>query len=774
MEKEQQMSNNGDQDIQAMGSREDTRLDCKENPDNNSLQISKEVEEKFGLQENNDRQDDNGLQAPTKTRSSEIVANILIILRKAGNLITGRDYNRSNQILGGALFSFLSLTGLVIYLEVIFHFLIYRSVDSKIIYPILFAFPTGALMAFITGLFSVKVNKMILFLLSGAQCIVFLVQLVYFNLFKVFFSFQIMGMADDAISEFGADVITAIKGNIGGLIILLLPLALLGIVFNNRLNYQRRKIKEQGLLLGGSVIFYMIALVSLLLFGKQDYSPYDLYFNTKVQDLLGQQLGITTMTRIDVFQLLSPEDELVLADTMLTTQTTSDPTGIPTPLITPSPEPTVPVKPNATPTPTPLPTPTPIDTSPNVMNIDFQALSEQEKDKTIKTLHNYFASVVPTNKNEYTGMFQGYNLIMITAEGFSPYAVHEEKTPTLYRLVREGFVFNNFYTPLWQTSTSDGEYVAMTGLIPLGTRSMFHGRSNLWPFSLGHQFNQLGVASKAYHNHSYTYYQRNETHTNMGYLWKAKGNGLNLPSDCWPESDLEMIDATVEEYVAEEQFHVYYLTVSGHMNYTFSGNSMSAKNKQLVQDLPYSEDGKAYIACQIELDRALEALLSKLEAAGVADRTVIALSADHYPYGWEKYKLEELAGHDIDSNFEIYKNHFVLWNPGMKENIVIDEPCSSLDILPTLSNLFGLEYDSRLLMGQDILSDAEPLVVLSNRSFITDKVMYNSATGETTLLTEEPLPEGYIKNLNSLVQNKFTVSKSMLEVDYYRHVFPNK
>ncbi len=686
--------------------------------------------------------------------------------------ILGRERASSKPILGGALFTFLSFTGLIIYLEVIFHFLIYRSVDLKIIYPILFAIPFGAILAFITGLFSVKLNKLILWILSSALCIMYLLQLVYFNVFKVFFSFQIVGMADDAISEFGADVITAIKGNIGGLIILLLPLVLLGFLFNNRIVYQRRKIKEQGILIGGAALFHILAISSLLLFGKQDYSPFDLYYNSKVQELLGQQLGVTTMTRLDLMRLFSPEDELVLADTSTVTLTTPVLTPLPTPRLTAPPKPTISVKPDATLTPTPPPTPTPIDTSPNIMNIDFKSLSKKEKNKTIQTLHNYFDSVTPTNKNEYTGKFKGYNLIMITAEGFSPYAIHQEKTPTLYRLVREGFVFNNFYTALWQTSTSDGEYVAMTGLIPQGTRSMFHGRKNSWPFSLGHQFNQLGIASKAYHNHTYTYYQRNETHTNMGYLWKAKGNGLVLPSDCWPESDLELIDATVDEYVREEQFHVYYLTVSGHMNYTFTGNSMAAKNKKLVQDLPYSEDGKAYIACQIELDKALEALIRKLEEAGVADRTVIALSADHYPYGWEKYKLEELAGRSIDPNFEIYRNHFILWNPGMEENIVIDEPCSSLDILPTLSNLFGLEYDSRLLMGQDILSDAPPLVILSNRSFITDKVMYNSATRETTLLTDEPLPADYIKNLNKIIKNKFSVSKSILEEDYYRYVFP--
>lgn len=702
-------------------------------------------------------------------RPAALIAVVKDRRRKLDEYIQKRNLEAPEGVLGGAFFSFLYFSGLIMYLELIFHFLIYQSIDNKIIYPVIFAIPFGALLAFITGLFPARMNKWVLWVVSAGLCTVYLVQLVYFSVFKVFFSLQILGMAQDAVSEFGGDIITAIRENIVGMIILLMPLLLLGLLIHRRTAYRRRRVQEQGLLLGGAVLFHLLALVSLLLFGRLDYSPYDLYFHSRVPDLLGQKLGITTMSRLDFLKLFSSEDELILADTKTVIIASPIPTEPPVPTVSPVAEP---VQQNNTPTPTPLPTPTPIDTSPNVMDIDFQALADKEKDKTIKTLHNYFASVTPTNKNEYTGKFKGYNLIMITAEGFSPYAIHQEKTPTLYRLVREGFVFNNFYTALWQTSTSDGEYVGMTGLIPLGSRSMFRGRKNKWPFSLGHQFNQLGVASKAYHNHTYTYYQRNETHPNLGYLWKAKGNGLKLPSDCWPESDLEMIDATVDEYSKEEQFHVYYLTVSGHMNYTFAGNSMAARNRELVQELPYSEDAKAYLACQLELDKALEKLLSKLEEAGAADRTVIALSADHYPYGWEKYKLDELAGHEIDPDFEIYRNHFILWNPGMEENVIIDKPCSSLDILPTLSNLFGLEYDSRLLMGQDILSDAEPLVVLSNRSYITDKVMYNSSTRETTLLTEEPLPENYIKNLNNKVKNKFSVSKSILDEDYYRYVFP--
>ncbi|HBT65484.1 MAG TPA: sulfatase, partial [Ruminococcaceae bacterium] len=188
------------------------------------------------------------------------------------------------------------------------------------------------------------------------------------------------------------------------------------------------------------------------------------------------------------------------------------------------------------------------------------------------------------------------------------------------------------------------------------------------------------------------------------------------------------------------KFHVYYMTVSGHLNYTFTGNYIAYKNKELVDHLPNSDAAKAYLACNIELDRALELLIQRLEAAGVAENTVIAMSADHYPYGLTNRQISELAGHEVEENFELYKSSFILWKKGMKP-VTIEKPCSSLDIIPTLSNLFGLEFDSRLLMGRDILSDAPPLVIFSNRSWITDKARYNAPKNKTENLADKELPE---------------------------------
>lgn len=144
---------------------------------------------------------------------------------------------------------------------------------------------------------------------------------------------------------------------------------------------------------------------------------------------------------------------------------------------------------------------------------------------------------------------------------------------------------------------------------------------------------------------------------------------------------------------------------------------------------------RAYYACQIELDRALQSLVNQLDAAGVLENTVFAMCADHYPYALDDAALAELYGLEaegIRNNFDLYRNGFILWSPSMEEPIRVSKPCSAIDILPTLSNLFGLEYDSRLMMGSDILSDADSPVILNSvgtigsNHWITAQGSYNA------------------------------------------------
>jgi len=383
-------------------------------------------------------------------------------------------------------------------------------------------------------------------------------------------------------------------------------------------------------------------------------------------------------------------------------------------------------------------------------------------------MHTYFGSKEPTMKNEYTGIFEGKNLLFFTAEGFWKYAVNETYTPTLYKLANEGFVFSEFYNPLWWKSTTDGEYVACTGLIPSGNAFSFEkSGSNSMPFCMGNMLREQGYTTTAYHNHTYTYYDRHISHPNMGYDYYGIGNGLEVKK-VWPASDLEMMEKTLPQALeGEKPFHNYYMTVSGHMNYNFIGNSMAYKHRQEVADLDMSEEARAYLACNMELDQALAYTLEQLEAAGELENTVICISGDHYPYGMQPETWNEFYGGEIDQDFELYRSTLILWSGDMEEPILIDKPCCSLDILPTLLNLFGLEYDSRLFAGRDILSDAPGIAIFSNRSFLTEEGRYNARTD--TWIPNEGSEAGmdYAADVYQYVKSQFSYSVKILDNDYY-------
>jgi phosphoglycerol transferase MdoB-like AlkP superfamily enzyme len=363
------------------------------------------------------------------------------------------------------------------------------------------------------------------------------------------------------------------------------------------------------------------------------------------------------------------------------------------------------------------------------------------------------------------------NLIFITAEGFDTIAIDPALTPTLYKMANNSFVFTNFYNPIF-LSTTDGEYMNMNSLIPKeGEWSMKTSASIKMPFAIGNMFNKLGYATNAYHNGHYKYYSRNLSHPNLGFKFLACGNGLQKRMNCkhWPNSDQEMIEATYYDYINEntKNFATYYMTISGHLNYNFGGNNMASRNKDLVKDLPYSDAVKAYIACNIELDRAMESLLKHLEEAGILNDTLIVISTDHYPYGLTAAQINEVSTFNRDDTYELYHSTLIMYNTAV-EKIVIDKYASSIDILPTVYNLFGLNYDSRLLMGRDLLNENEDgLIILSNRSWKTEKGEFDSISKTFTPNEGVKVNKDYIDKINEIVYQKFSMSSLILSNDYY-------
>ena len=198
---------------------------------------------------------------------------------------------------------------------------------------------------------------------------------------------------------------------------------------------------------------------------------------------------------------------------------------------------------------------------------------------------------------------------------------------------------------------------------------------------------------------------------------------------------------------------------------------MASRNWDSVKDLPYSHKAKAYLATQIELDKAIGELIKRLEAAGKLENTVIVISPDHYPYGLTLEELNELSSYERDNTFEKPHTPLLIWSGSMEQPIKVDKVCSSLDVLPTVLNLFGIEYDSRLLMGNDIMSNnKEQIVIFSDRSFITEKGRYSSVNGVFIPNEGQEVDENYQEEINQIIYQKFKMSTMILDYDYYRKI----
>ena len=625
------------------------------------------------------------------------------------------------------------------------------------VYTALFSIAAGLLLALLSAPGSPKVNKGVSIGALSVVILWFMINAVYHTIFKTFLALDSVAMAGDAIGSYWRETLAGIVSTLPALCALALPLLLLLLYL--LFPTGRRGAEVLPALTGKAKVLLLAAFIaaqglSVLAVNMSDggvMSPRSIYRGEVIPELSVSHFGLLTTLRLDLTHRLFGLPEESAAE-------------VPEEPVAPAPE-----EPAMTPeVPDEEPTPAPIVYGDNVLEIDYAALAAGTGDKTIKAIDEWVAGRTPTKQNEYTGMFQGKNLIFLTGEAFWKYAVDEELTPTLYKLANEGFVFENFYNPLWWKSTIDGEYVHCTGLIP--SNKVFSFRTsggNSMPFCMGNMLRAEGYVTKAYHNNSYTYYDRDVSHPNMGYDYYGVGNGLDV-KNTWPQSDLEMMEKTIPEALASGQpFHNYYMTVSGHMNYNFMGNMMAYKHKEEVAHLDMSEEARAYIACNMELDRALEYVLDQLEQAGQLENTVICLSGDHYPYGMDPATWDELCGGEMDTDFEIFHSTLILWSGCMEEPVYIDKPCCSMDVLPTLLNLFGLEYDSRLLAGQDILSDSPGLAALSNRSFITDYGRYNSSTDEFTPNEGITVSDQYAADTYQKVSDLFKYSANILLSDYY-------
>ena len=619
----------------------------------------------------------------------------------------------------------------LMYLDLIFNLFAYDTyLRTSILNMVLFAVANAFVILLLTSLFGERINRILSYLIYAVLWFWYSLHYVFYKVFITPFSLALFRQADQTL-KFGKNIVISILQNIHIILLFLMPVVLM-IIFRKKINFERFKLKHILVCLLGLVLSTGLFIANIYMQPKGTGSTYNLYYETNNISLNIERLGVMSATYLDIKRSILGFDEK-------------------------------------------------IEEAKNIENEDENEVFEYDYNKTELdfnkgnnvTINNYLKGEIGTKQNKYTGMFKGKNLIFIVAESFSEIAVSEKYTPTIYKMVHEGFDFTNFYTSN-NLSTIGGEFQAITGLYADNSiLSSWRGGYAYYPYGLGNTFKKLGYNTHAYHNNSAYYQDRNVYLKTQGFdNFKGCYNGLERLINCeqWPQSDVEMMNATIVDYInSEEPFMTYYMTVSGHFYYNFGGNAMAAKNKELVKDLDYPEDVRGYIATQIELDKALEVLVNKLKEANKLDDTVFVLLADHYPYNLPIDHINMLSSYQRDSLIEANSNNLIIYNAKMK-TVKVDKVGMSIDVLPTVLNLFGIPYDSRVIMGKDILSTTEGIAIFKDKSWVTNRGTYHASTGKFDA-KDNDIPDGYVNNINNIVNNRVAISRMLVDSNYYKSVF---
>ena len=619
----------------------------------------------------------------------------------------------------------------LMYMDIIFNLFMYDIYSrSGVINIFLFKFLNASIICIMTSIFKEKINKIITYSIYIFLWFWYSFNYIFYKVLLTPFSILLFRQTDQTL-KFGKNIIISIFSNIYIIVLFAIPILLL-ILYRKKINYDKKElmlIKKYSVIV---IVSLMIYISNILIQSDGVNSTYSLFYDTNNISLNIEKLGIVPATYLDLKRTIFGFNEKIVMPEKITE-----------------------------------------DDSDELFSYDYNYQDVDFNKGNVDVINNYMKNEEGTKQNKYTGMFKNKNLVFIVAESFSEIAVSEEYTPTLYKLVHDGFYFENFYTSN-NLSTIGGEFQALTGLYADNSiLSSWRGGSAYYPYGLGNVFKNLGYNTYAYHNNSAYYQDRNVYLKSQGFdNFTGCYNGLEKKINCniWPQSDVEMIDATIDDYInSDKPFMTYYMTVSGHFYYNFSLNAMANKNRSRVSNLDYPEEIKGYIATQIELDKALLLLINKLNEANKLDDTVFVLLADHYPYNLSLDNINKLSSYQRDGMIEVNSNNLIIYNSKMK-SVKVDKVGMSIDVLPTVLNLFGIEYDSRLIMGRDILSSSEGIAIFKDKSWVTNKGVYRASTGKFEAAIDDYTTD-YVDNINNIVNHRVAISRMIVSTDYYRSIF---
>lgn len=417
--------------------------------------------------------------------------------------------------------------------------------------------------------------------------------------------------------------------------------------------------------------------------------------------------------------------------------------------------------------------------------ITFIKAKKSSNEEDLKFLNETYNIEEENYYNKYTSLFKDKNLIIIQLEGIDDWLLNKEDTPNLYQMMNEGINFTNHYSYYnGGGSTFNSEFAVNTGFItPLSyTQNAYTFNKNSFPYSMANLFKNTGYTVNAFHMNTSEYYSRGTNYKNWGYDNYYGLKDLDTYKDDSYTLDRELIlnETFAEKMFSSEKFLNYIITYSSHL--PFSTEKGVCKKlveedylkENNVEDLPedYSIPVLTEEECarrQVkETDYMISLLKQKLEEKDLLDDTVIVVFTDHYLYTLSDQSV--LSKYKETNNNLINHTPFFIWSKDI-ESKKITEVTSQLNILPTLVNLFGLEYHPNYYIGEDALNPSyNGFVFFNDYSWYDGNVYVDGGTVTNGKYIDSVSLEDKNYYINYLIRkNDLT-----LKYDYFRQINLNK
>ena len=391
--------------------------------------------------------------------------------------------------------------------------------------------------------------------------------------------------------------------------------------------------------------------------------------------------------------------------------------------------------------------------------ITFLKSDEGANQKDLDFLKEEYSKEKEVNKNKYTGKYKDNNLIIVQLEGLDSWLINKNDTPTLYNMMKNSINFTNHYSYYnGGGSTFNSEFAVNTGFItPLSyTQNAYTFNKNSFPYSLAHLFKEQGYTVNAFHMNTKEYYSRGTNYKNWGYdnYYGLVDQNTYKDNSYYLDRELLLNEEFKEKMFGSEKFVDYIITYTNHMPFSpEKGNCKmlldldSKENENVSYDLTEEDCARRQAK---ETDYMMELLVKELKERELFDKTTIVVLTDHYLYTLsdktilDKYKntSNNLINH---TPFFIYTNN--------RDKKTIKTVTSQLNVLPTVLNLFGIDYNPNYYIGQDALSNNyQKLVFFSDYSWYDGNVYVDGGVVTNNKYINQNALEEKNYNVNYLIK----------------------